>query len=140
MKKIRVTRGGCGIKYTDSNGVERHATKTPESGPFECDDAQADRLVRLGVAAYVSTPAAAPVAQEDARVEEPAEAQTEPQAEEPAETEEPGIIKGHLSAAELETWDYNELKRLTWAWSLPERKRPTISRRSQPLRWKLVAW
>lgn len=50
---IRVKCGGCGIKYTDANGSERHALKTPESGPFECDDAQAERLVGLGVAEYV---------------------------------------------------------------------------------------
>ena len=48
MKKIRVTRGGCGICYTDANGVKRHALKTPENGAFECGDEQADRLVRLG--------------------------------------------------------------------------------------------
>lgn len=47
MKKIRVTRGGCGICYTDANGVKRHALKTPENGAFECGDEQADRLVRL---------------------------------------------------------------------------------------------
>lgn len=55
MKKIRVTRGGCGICYTDANGVKRHALKTPENGAFECGDEQADRLVRLGVAAYVGS-------------------------------------------------------------------------------------
>ena len=59
MKKIKVTRGGCGIAYTDKNGTARHALKTAESGPFECDDKQADRLVRLGVAVYVGAPAKA---------------------------------------------------------------------------------
>lgn len=53
MKKIRVTRGGCGIVYYDENGTARHALKKAESGPFECDDKQADRLVRMGVASYV---------------------------------------------------------------------------------------
>ena len=42
MKKIKVTRGGCGICYTDANGVKRHALKTPENGAFECGDEQAE--------------------------------------------------------------------------------------------------
>ena len=54
MIKIRVTRGGCGISYEDEHGTKRHALKTPEDGPFMCDEAQAERLVRLGVAAYVT--------------------------------------------------------------------------------------
>ena len=91
MKKIRVTRGGCGICYTDANGVKRHALKTPENGAFECGDEQADRLVRLGVAAYVGS-AEKPAQQADA---------------EPEQT-----VKGHLSAEDLEGWDYNELKKL----------------------------
>lgn len=103
MAKIRVTRGGCGIAYKDANGVARHACKTPESGPFECDDAQAERLVRLGVAKYVTT--AAPAQEEpEADVKEP---------EQPAEADkEPEKIKGHLDTTDLETWDYNELKKL----------------------------
>ena len=55
MIKIRVTRGGCGISYEDEHGTKRHALKTPEDGPFMCDEAQAERLVGLGVAAYVTT-------------------------------------------------------------------------------------
>ena len=90
MKKIRITRGGCGICYTDANGVKRHALKTPESGAFECSDEQADRLVRLGVAIYAGTAG------------KPAQ-----QAEEPEQT-----VKGHLDAKELEGWSYNELKKL----------------------------
>ena len=53
MKKIRVMRGGCGISYEDVHGIKRHILKTPENGPFECDDIQAERLVCLGVAEYV---------------------------------------------------------------------------------------
>ena len=99
MKKIRVTCGGCGIKYTDAHGNERHALKTAESGPFECDDAQADRLVEKGVAEYVDTAeAAVPESQQD---EDQGEASPEPK-----------TIRGHLDAADLETWDYNELKKL----------------------------
>ena len=97
MKKIRVTRGGCGICYTDANGVKRHALKTPENGAFECGDEQADRLVRLGVAAYVGS-AEKPAQQADAEPE---------QSNEPEQT-----VKGHLSAEDLEGWDYNELKKL----------------------------
>lgn len=98
MKKIRVTRGGCGIAYTDAHGVNRHALKMPEDGPFECDDAQADRLVRLGVAAYVT--AKAP------------EAQQEPEENEGQDPQEPAKTTGHLDAAELESWEYNQLKKL----------------------------
>lgn len=97
MKKIRVTRGGCGICYTDANGVKRHALKTPENGAFECGDEQADRLVRLGVAAYVGS-TEKPAQQADADLD---------QTEEPEQT-----VKGHLSAEDLEGWDYNELKKL----------------------------
>lgn len=108
MKKIRVKHGGCGIKYTDANGNDRHALKTAESGPFECDDAQADRLVRLGVAEYVGSqfgkavdPATEHVADLEAPDEETAKA-----------TQEPEKIYGHLDAEDLETWDYNDLKKL----------------------------
>ena len=104
MKKIRVKHGGCGIKYTDANGNDRHALKTAESGPFECDDAQADRLVRLGVAEYVGAQYMA--------VDPETEHTVDPD-EEPAETaQEPEKVYGHLDAEDLETWDYNDLKKL----------------------------
>lgn len=96
MRKIRVTRGGCGISYTDAHGVKRHVCKKPEDGPFECDEAQADRLVRLGVAVYVTTKAP--------------ETQQEPDTS--SEAEEPDKPTGHLDAAELESWEYNQLKKL----------------------------
>lgn len=94
MKKIRVTRGGCGICYTDSNGVKRHALKTPENGDFECSDEQTDRLVRLGVAVYV----------EDVKQQDDTDTKQD------GETE--STMKTHLDAEELESWDYNELKKL----------------------------
>lgn len=104
MKKIRVKHGGCGIKYTDANGTERHALKTAESGPFECDDAQADRLVRLGVAEYVGP---------QCQAVDPATEHTEDPDEETDEaTQEHEKVYGHLSAEDLETWDYNDLKKL----------------------------
>ena len=90
MKKIRITRGGCGICYTDTNGVKRHALKTPENGAFECSDEQADRLVALGVAVYVGSVSG-----------------LSPQSEETEPT-----MYGHLDAEDLESWDYNELKKL----------------------------
>lgn len=95
MKKIKVICGGCGIAYTDAHGVKRHALKMPEDGPFECDDVQADRLVRLHVAVYVT--------------EKAPEAQQEP---EETEDQEPAKTTGHLDAAELESWEYNQLKKL----------------------------
>ena len=83
MAKIRVMRGGCGITYKDGNGVTRYILKTAENGPFECDDMQAERLVRLGVAIYVQEP-----------------------------DQEAGKVNTTLSAADLENWDYHELKKL----------------------------
>ena len=74
MVKIRVKYGGCGIRYTDENGVSRHALKTPESGPFDCDEAKAAQLVGMGMAEYVGTVEA---------VEEPAAPDPEGQQVEP---------------------------------------------------------
>ncbi len=93
MVKIRVTCGGCGIEYTDEYGNARHALKTAESGPFMCDARQAERLVRLGVAVYIS---------KEARTEEP---DADPQEDGNAEPE-------HLSREELEKWDMGALKKL----------------------------
>lgn len=105
MAKIKVTRGGCGIQYTDAHGNARHALKTPESGAFECDDAQAARLVKLGVAAYVNEfgcqQVADPAPQTDAQQEE--------QADVSQETEK---ATGHLDAAQLETMTNEQLKNL----------------------------
>lgn len=84
--RIKITRGGCGIKYTDEHGNARHALKTPEDGAFDCEAEQAERLVGLGVAEYVGEE---PVAQADAQQ-----------------------VSGHLDAAALEEMDYNELKKL----------------------------
>lgn len=94
MAKIRVTRGGCGIEYTDEHGHKRHALKTFESGPFECDDTQAARLVRLGVAEYTGSP----------------EKFKEPEADQGIKDTEK--ITGHLSAEDLESMTYEELKKL----------------------------
>ena len=93
MVKIKIKAGGCGIKYTDAKGNTRHAFKMPKDGPFECDDAQASRLVGLGVAEYVSEKAAEPAPQSEAQ-------------------EGTGKLTGHLDAEELGKWDYNNLKKL----------------------------
>ena len=113
MALIKVICGGCGIKYTDEHGVARHALKTPESGSFECDDAQASRLVELGVAAiYVDgigwQKVGDPLPQTDAQ-QEAQPAVQEDQNEPPQETEK---ATGHLDPVELEKWDYNDLKAL----------------------------
>ena len=93
MVRIRVTCGGCGIEYTDEYGNMRHALKTAEDGPFECSEAQAGRLVRLGVAVYVP---------EETGIEETK-----------ADDAEPGNIElVHLSREELEKWDLGALKKL----------------------------
>lgn len=83
---IKVKIGGCGIKYTDGNGVERHALKTPEDGAFMCEIEQAKRLVDLGAAEYV-------------------DGDTEKAPESKKQT-------GHLATDQLEEMDYNALKKL----------------------------
>ena len=97
MVKIRVTCGGCGIEYTDEHGKARHALKTAEDGPFLCDAKQAERLVRLGVAAYVTT-------------KEPAKAGAGEGDQDPGDN--PDTQTGHLSAEDLEKWDFNDLRKL----------------------------
>ena len=94
MVKIRVTCGGCGIEYTDEHGNARHALKTADDGPFLCDAKQAERLVGLGVAAYVTT--------------------KEPDKND--DDQDPGASPdgqtGHLSAEDLEKMDFNDLRKL----------------------------
>lgn len=97
MAKIKVLYGGCGITYRDANGVERHALKTPENGPFDCDDAQAARLVKMGVANYVDSLGWQATADPDPV---------------PEGSQEPEKKMGHLDAKDLETLDFNELKKL----------------------------
>ena len=99
MAKIKVTVGGCGIVYTDENGITRHGVKTSEDGPFEYDDKKAARLVSLGVAEYVGqheeTPAEAPASTPDAAG---------------SKNEEP--VKGHLDPEQLVTMTNEQLKNL----------------------------
>ena len=121
MVKIRVTRGGCGIEYTDEHGNARHALKTADDGPFLCDAKQAERLVGLGVAAYVTTkePDKTGTANSD---QEPDKTRTANSDQEPDKTrtansdQEPGANldaqTGHLSAEDLEKWDFNDLRKL----------------------------
>lgn len=118
MVTIKVKYGGCGICYTDENGVARHALKTPESGPFECDEAKAAQLVSIGMAEYVGTVEA---------VEEPAAPDPEGQQAAPGETkqepgetaqdpgepaQEPEKETGHLDEAQLQEMTIKELKAL----------------------------
>ena len=96
---IKITCGGCGIKYKDANGVERHALKTPEDGPFECEIEQAKRLVALGVAEYMSgSQCQGDIEQGDTEQGDTGEGAAK--------------ITGRLDAAELEKWDYKDLKAL----------------------------
>ena len=93
MVTIKVTRGCCGVKYTNDSGSVRYESKTAADGAFEIEEAQAKRLVSLGVAEYV------------------AEYQYDDQqkADESQETEK---AVGHLDAEQLSKMDYNELKKL----------------------------
>lgn len=95
MAKIKVTVGGCGIELHEANGT-RYALKTANDGAFECDDAQASRLVSLGVAKYVGeAPAATPEA-------------------EPGTTNEQDktTVTGHLDPDQLATMTNEQLKNL----------------------------
>ena len=103
MVKIKVICGGCGIVYTDAHGNARHALKTPENGPFECDDVQAGRLVAAGVAAYVNEPGGS--IHDWKEVADPA-----PQTD--GQQQEPEKLTGHLDAAQLETMTNEQLKAL----------------------------
>lgn len=85
--KIKIKRGGCGVNYTDVNGVARYALKTPKDEAFLCEIEQAKRLVALGVAEYVADGT---------------------EAKEGVELGE----KGHLDAAQLESMNFNDLKKL----------------------------
>ena len=84
---IKIKRGGCGVNYTDDNGVERYALKTPKDGAFLCEIEQAKRLVNLGVAEYVAD-------------------------EQPAAKKSGEKLAGHLDAEQLESMDFNDLKKL----------------------------
>lgn len=87
---IKIKSGGCGVKYTDGNGVERYALKTPKDGAFLCEIEQAKRLVALGVAEYVA--------------DEKCDTETK---------EGVGVAEtGHLDAEQLESMDFNDLKKL----------------------------
>lgn len=98
MRKIRVTLGGCGVTITDANGAARYMLKTPKDEPFECDDALAARFVGQGVAVYCDC-------EENAT-------QPNVEGETADETEGAEPSAAHLSAEELKTWDYNDLKKL----------------------------
>lgn len=50
MRRIEVTVGAVGVLLGQK---KKYAVKTAKDGPFDCDDAQAARFVRLGVAKYV---------------------------------------------------------------------------------------
>ena len=97
MATIKVKYGGCGIIYKDANGVERHSLKTPESGPFECDDAQAAHFVGLGMADYVNDLGWQAVADPDPI---------------PDGSQEPKKNTVSLDKEQLEAMDYNKLKKL----------------------------
>ncbi len=104
MAKIKVTRGSCGIRYTDANGRTRSTTKTAADGFFECDDKLAARFVGLGVATYEAV-------KEAAAPEEPAEdpdQETEGEADQGTGAE----TTAHLDAAQLSTMTIKELAAL----------------------------
>lgn len=110
MKRIKVTRGGCGIKYTDAKGNVRHELKTAQSGPFECDDMQAARLVELGVAVYCDELGWREISPDI--VPEDVVAPVDNQDDQPKTDTEPEKVTGHLDAEDLAKWDYNDLKAL----------------------------
>ena len=105
MAIIRVTLGGCGISYRDAHGVLRHVLKTPESGPFECDDVQAARHVGAGVAEYVTQPEPQDMGQDEPEPQDMGQDEPEPSGDS-------GKMIGHLDPADLETMTIENLKKL----------------------------
>lgn len=90
--KIKVVRGGCGIRYKEASGRFRYTHKTSQDEPFECEDAQAERLVSLGMAEYAGTPG-------------PNLQGTDPSSKE-------GVQDTCFEQKDLEAMDYNELRKL----------------------------
>jgi hypothetical protein len=87
---IKVTVGTVGIFENN-----RMMTKTKKDPPFKLSDEKEKHLVDRGVAKYVNLD------------ENPAKDPVEDPEEEPEEDP-----TAHLDAAELEGWDYSELKKL----------------------------
>lgn len=110
MAYIKVKQGGVGVKYIDAHGNERHALKTPENGPFECDDAQAARYVKLGAAEYVG---AQEVPAEQVDDQQNDDQQNDDQQVETGEpSQEPEKVAYHLDAEQLENMTVAQLKAL----------------------------
>lgn len=107
MAVIEIIRGGCGITYTDGNSVRRHALKTAEDGPFSCEDSLAARLVSKGMAKYVGAEAPA-----DDELEEDEPGKTDDTDEGDGSDDSKEDEKDHLDREQLESWDYNDLKKL----------------------------
>lgn len=101
MAIIKVKAGTVG--FYDARKV--HTTKSVNDAPFECGDQQAAYFVNMGVAEYVNTP-------EQAEEEAPASQDEAQQEEQPAEAQKTKKLTGHLAEDDLETRDYNELKKL----------------------------
>lgn len=114
---IKIIRGGCGINFTE-NGRVRHALKTPEDGPFECDIEQAKRLVALGVAEFVS-PWTIPeenadqtnTNQDDKDTNKITDPGTDGNNDEPQGDGDEKIV-GHLDAEQLEAMTNKQLEEL----------------------------
>lgn len=93
---IKIKYGCCGIKHTNAKGLTIYESKTPADGAFELETEQANRLVKLGVAEFVAG----------------TDAKTEPDA--------------HFDAEQLESMDFNDLKKLAKDMGVtPEGKKKT---------------
>lgn len=106
MAFIKIIRGGCGVDLADANGRIRYALKTPADKPFECDDAQAERLVGLGVAEYVGNAPAEPDDEPGTDVDAPEAGAEMPVDDDPEDEPEP------LDEAQLEAMTIEQLKNL----------------------------
>lgn len=112
MAIIKITRGGCGVNLTDANGRERYALKTPEDKPFECGEAQASRLVGLGVAEYVGNAPAEPDDELGTDVDAPEAGAEMPVDDEPEDEPAPTEASASLDKAQLEGMTIEQLKNL----------------------------
>ena len=98
MKKVKIIVGTYGYRKNDTSPVE---LIDKNSDPIEVPDAEAKRLIGLGIATAVEAKAVAPT---------PAAAPESKEAESP-EAEVP-MVTGHLDAESLKEYSYNDLKKL----------------------------
>lgn len=93
--KVRIVRGLYG---------SRKGLKSPESGAFELNDTEAERIISLGIAEAVSDSEADDELTVDETIED----------EKPSSSETPKdeVMQGHFTEEDLKVMQYNDLRKL----------------------------